>query len=52
MNNLDVRSLPDGNNVQYISNEHGDVLNIVPIDTWQELLSELETQHLLKSDRM
>ena len=53
MNNLNVQSLPTQASVQYISNEQGDVTGvIVPINVWQDLMSELETQHLLKSDRM
>jgi hypothetical protein len=39
--------------VQYISDEQGEVTGvIVPIQTWKDILSELETQHLLQSDTM
>lgn len=39
--------------VQYISDEHGEVTGVIlPIQLWQDILSELETQHLMKSDTM
>ena len=39
--------------VQYITNEQGELTGvIVPIGVWREITSELETEHLLKSDRM
>ncbi len=39
--------------VQYISNEQGDPTGvIVPIALWKEIVSELETHYLLKSDTM
>jgi hypothetical protein len=39
--------------LQYISDEHGDLTGVlVPIALWREMRSELETQHLLKSDTM
>jgi hypothetical protein len=44
MNNLDI---------QYISDEQGKVTGVVvPIQTWKEILAELETQHLLQSETM
>ncbi len=44
MSNLDI---------QYISDEQGEVKGvIVPIQLWRDMLAELETQHLLKSDTM
>ena len=53
MSNLEIQSPPVEDNVQYISNQQGDVTGvIVPIDIWQDLISELETQHLLKSETM
>lgn len=40
-------------NVQYISNEQGEVTAVVlPIDLWREITSELETDHLRRSDTM
>jgi len=39
--------------VQYISDEQGEVTSVIlPIQLWQDILSELETQHLMKSDIM
>lgn len=39
--------------VQYISDDQGEVTGVIlPIHLWQDILSELETQHLMKSDRM
>ena len=39
--------------VQYISDERGELTGvIVPIELWQEIVSELETHHLLKSAAM
>jgi hypothetical protein len=39
--------------LQYITDEHGHTTGVVvPIDLWREINSELETQHLLKSDTM
>ncbi|BBO68595.1 hypothetical protein DSCA_25300 [Desulfosarcina alkanivorans] len=39
--------------IQYISDENNQVTGvIVPIDLWQEIQSEKETAHLLKSDAM
>jgi hypothetical protein len=39
--------------IQYISDENNQVTGvIVPIDLWQEIQSEKETAHLLKSDTM
>jgi len=39
--------------VQYISDAKGEVTGVVvPIQLWQEILAELETQHLLQSDTM
>jgi hypothetical protein len=39
--------------LQYITDEHGRPTGVVvPIDVWREISSELETQHLLKSDAM
>lgn len=39
--------------IQYISNEQGEVTGvIVPIDVWNGLSSEKETQYLLSSDTM
>jgi len=40
-------------NMQYVSDEAGNhVAVIVPIEIWQEIESERETAHLLKSDAM
>ncbi|MEZ4701219.1 MAG: hypothetical protein R2834_12855 [Rhodothermales bacterium] len=39
--------------VQYISDEHGDLKGVIlPIALWREILAEIETHHLLKSDAM
>ncbi|HMB90445.1 MAG TPA: hypothetical protein VKP65_06330 [Rhodothermales bacterium] len=39
--------------VQYVSDEHGDLTGVVvPIALWREIISELETHHLLKSEAM
>jgi len=39
--------------VQYISDDQGEVTWVIlPIQLWQDILSELETQHLMKSDTM
>ncbi|MGG6239719.1 prevent-host-death protein [Nodosilinea sp. AN01ver1] len=39
--------------VQYISNDKGEVTGVIlPVQLWQSILGELETQHLLKSDAM
>lgn len=39
--------------VQYVSDEQGEVTSVIlSIELWQDILSELETQHLLKSDTM
>ncbi len=39
--------------VQYISDEQGDLTAvIVPITLWKEIVSEFETQYLLKSEAM
>ncbi len=39
--------------VQYITDNAGNVTGvIVPIDTWKDLLSERETEHLLRSEPM
>ncbi|MEO0987619.1 MAG: prevent-host-death protein [Cyanobacteria bacterium J06639_14] len=39
--------------VQYISDTQGEVTGvIIPVHLWRDILSELETQHLLKSDVM
>jgi hypothetical protein len=39
--------------VQYISDEQGDLTAvIVPIALWKQIVSELETQYLLKSEAM
>ncbi|ASC73374.1 hypothetical protein XM38_043390 [Halomicronema hongdechloris C2206] len=43
----------DDSKVQYISDEQGEVTGVIlPIQLWQSILGELETQHLLKSDTM
>lgn len=37
--------------VQYISDERGDLKGVfIPIALWKEIISELETHHLLKSE--
>ncbi|MFQ4137877.1 prevent-host-death protein [Nodosilinea sp. PGN35] len=39
--------------VQYVSDDQGEVTGVIlSIQLWRELLSELETQHLLKSETM
>jgi hypothetical protein len=39
--------------VQYISDDQGEVTGVIlPIQLWKDILGELETQHLLKSDTM
>lgn len=39
--------------VQFVANDHGDVTGvIVPIALWREVMAELETHHLLKSEAM
>ena len=39
--------------VHYISDEHGELTGvIIPIALWKEIVSELETRHLLKSETM
>lgn len=39
--------------VQYISDEHGELTAVIlPITVWKEIVSELETHHLLKSETM
>jgi len=39
--------------LQYISDENGDLKGIiVPVELWHEITSELETSHLLKSEKM
>lgn len=39
--------------IQYIADENNNVTGvIVPIDLWQEIQSEKETAHLLKSEAM
>jgi hypothetical protein len=39
--------------VQYVSDEQGEVTSVIlSIELWRDILSELETQHLLKSDTM
>ena len=39
--------------VKYVSDEQGHLMSvIVPIALWQEILSELETHHLLQSETM
>jgi len=45
--------LRDDPELQYISNEHGDLTGVlVPIAVWREISAELETRHLLGSDAM
>ncbi len=40
-------------NVQYVSDESGNMTAvIVPINLWQEIMSEQETVYLLKSEAM
>jgi hypothetical protein len=39
--------------VQYVSDEQGEITSVIlSIELWRSILSELETQHLLKSDTM
>ena len=39
--------------LQYISDDKGNLTGVlVPIDLWQEISAELETNHLLKSETM
>ncbi len=39
--------------IQYISDDKGDLTAvIVPIEVWKEIVSELETQYLVRSDEM
>jgi PHD/YefM family antitoxin component YafN of YafNO toxin-antitoxin module len=39
--------------LQYLADERGDITAVVvPIATWREITSELETQHLLRSPAM
>jgi PHD/YefM family antitoxin component YafN of YafNO toxin-antitoxin module len=39
--------------VQYIADEHGEITAvIVPINAWREIMSEVETEYLLKSQTM
>ncbi|MBF0469474.1 MAG: prevent-host-death protein [Desulfamplus sp.] len=39
--------------IQYVSDEKGKAISvIVPIQLWQEIISERETAYLLKSDAM
>lgn len=39
--------------VQYISADQGEVTGVIlPIQLWQDILSELKTQHLMKGDTM
>lgn len=39
--------------LQYLSNTDGEVTAVVvPIEQWQEITSEIETQHLLKIETM
>lgn len=39
--------------VQYISDAGGEVTGVIlSIQLWQDILGELETQHLLKTDTM
>ena len=53
MTQFGVQSLAEEETVQYISNPEGHVTGvIVPTELWQDLMSELETQHLLKSETM
>ena len=43
----------DNSQVQYISDDQGAVTGVIlPIQLWQDILAELETQHLLKSNIM
>jgi hypothetical protein len=50
-----VRSLTAMNDpqVQYVSDDQGEVTGVIlSIQLWRDILSELETQHLLKSEAM
>ena len=39
--------------VHYISDEHGELTGVIlPIALWKEMVSELETHHLLESETM
>jgi hypothetical protein len=39
--------------VQYVSDEQGQFTSVIlSIELWKDILSELETHHLLKSDTM
>ena len=39
--------------IQYVSDDQGSLTNVVvPIDLWREILSDLETNHLMQSDTM
>ncbi len=39
--------------MQYISNDQGELTGVIlPIAVWKEMVSELETHHLLKSKTM
>jgi hypothetical protein len=39
--------------VQYVSDEQGQVTSVIlSIELWKDILSELETHHLLKSETM
>ncbi len=39
--------------VQYVSDDQGRVTGVIPsIQLWRDILSELETQHLLNSEAM
>ncbi len=39
--------------VQYVSDDQGEVTGVIlSIQLWRDILSELETQHLLKSETM
>ena len=41
----------DDSQVQYISDDAGKVTGVIlPIQLWQSIIGELETQHLLKDD--
>ena len=45
--------MPSEPDMQYVSDEAGNhIAVIVPIEIWQEIESERETAHLLKSDSM
>ena len=39
--------------VQYVADEHGEITAvIVPIEAWREIMSEVETEYLLRSKTM